>query len=415
MPDKQVDVCVIGAGAAGVVCAQGLAQKGYSVALVDRLHPLPDVLKAEKIEPEAMVALIRAGFRTAVDEAATPLHNVAVYFGEHSLGTLYLDPPEAGLYYPTLVHALRKQLDPRIDFMTGVKAEAIEEHNGGVRVVTDKDGSIECKLVVVATGDAKQLLEKLGATYESQPPHQVFAAAFTFEGQLGSADAPLDSVTYHHPVPDGPIAYATFFRLGQALRANVFCPGPTSDDWQNDLKRRPLEAMSEYSHVFADASRSWKVASGVITRKMQVCRATPPTASRVVGLGDAAHIIDPSGSGGLTFALMEAELLLDRYLPQWLDSNECDPEAFYNDPHRQGAIEEFFARGRYIYALNHDISLPGKSRRLKFAFDHLVASRLHGRQGAHANGGPAWQTPEPYLYERFGENARSSRKIKRSM
>ncbi|MEO5952848.1 MAG: NAD(P)/FAD-dependent oxidoreductase, partial [Chloroflexia bacterium] len=411
MPDKQVDVCVIGAGAAGISCAHGLARRGYSVALLERLHPLPDCLKAEKIEPEAILALIRFGFQAAVDEVATPLHNVAVYFGERALGTLQLDPPEAGLYYPDLINSLRKHIDPRVDFLPSLKATAIEQQPNGVQVITDKDTRITCKLAILATGDARHLLEQLGAVYENQPPNHVFAAAFTFEGTLGSPDSPLDSVTYHHPVPDGPIAYATFFKLGASLRANIFCPGPTSDDWQRDLKHKPLEAMSGYSHVLAKASRSWRATSPVITRKMQVSRATPPTAPRVVVLGDAAHIIDPSGSGGLTFALMEAELLLSSYLPDWLSNSECDPAAFYNDPRRKGALDEFFARGRYIYALNHDPSLPGKSRRLKFALDHLIASRFHGRPASvQPNGAPAWRLPAPFLYEQFAEDARPSRK-----
>ena len=169
MPDKQVDVCIIGAGVAGVACAQGLARQGVSVALLDRLHPLPDCLKAEGSTHEAILSLIRFGFRAAVDEAATPLHNVAVYLGEHALGTLHLDPPEAGLYYPDLINALRKHLDPRVDFLHGLKATAIEQQPNGVQVITDKDTRIACKIALVATGDARHLLEQLGAVYELNP------------------------------------------------------------------------------------------------------------------------------------------------------------------------------------------------------------------------------------------------------
>lgn len=416
MPDKQLDVCIIGAGAAGIACAQGLVRKGFSVALIDRLHPLPDCLKAEKIEPEAILSLIRMGFGPAVDEAATPLHNVAVYFGERSLGTLRLDPPEAGLLYHDLINALRKHMDPRIDFMPSVKATGIEQTSEGVKVSTDKDTSILCKIALIATGDAKNLVEQLGAVYEQQPPNNVYAVAFTFEGTLGDPNAPLDSVTYHHPVADGPIAYATFFRVHDALRANIFCPGPTNEDWQRDLKQRPLEALAEHSRVLAAASKTWHTSSSVITRKMQVTRAQPPTASRVVVLGDAAHVIDPSGSGGLTFALMEAELLLTDYLPDWLADDNPDSQAFYDDTRRKNATKEFFARGRYIYSLNHDPSLSGKSRRLRFAINYIVASRFKGqRKQPGSIDGPAWHLPAPFIYEQFEPNARQPRKVKRSM
>ena len=78
---------------------------------------------------------------------------------------------------------------------------------------------------MLATGDARHLLEPLGATYESQLPHQVLAVALTMEGDLGEPGRPVNSQTYHHPRADGPIAYATFFRLGNAVRANIFCQG----------------------------------------------------------------------------------------------------------------------------------------------------------------------------------------------
>lgn len=403
----EVDVCVIGAGVAGVACAQGLARQGASVALVERLHPMPDSLKAEKLEPEGVLALLRLGFRPAIEGAATPLHNVQIFFGERNLGTLPLNPPEAGMLYYDLVNSLRQHLDPRVQFIPGTKATAFEQRPDSLNVVTDKGTRIACKLAILATGDARQLLEGLGAVYEPQVPHNVFAAAFTFEGTLGDPRSPVDSQTYHHPVDGGPIAYATFFRLGTALRANIFCPGTTSDEWQRDLKQRPLETLAGRSRVLADASRTWRITSPVIIRKMQIARLTPPTVPRILALGDAAHIIDPSGGGGLTFALLEAELLLGYYLPRWLAENDCGVEsiqAFYNDPRRVRAVQAFYARGRYILALNHDSSLSGRLRRLRFALGPMLASRLKvhpSRSGMDSANEQTWRLPAPYLYEQY--------------
>ena len=77
MAEQRVDVCVVGAGVAGIACAQGLVRQGASVVLLDRLHPMPDNLKAEKLSGEAVPPLLRLGFGAAVDRALTPLHNVA--------------------------------------------------------------------------------------------------------------------------------------------------------------------------------------------------------------------------------------------------------------------------------------------------------------------------------------------------
>ncbi len=402
MPEQIFDVCVVGAGVVGVVCAQGLARQGLSVLLLERLHPMPPCLKAEKISGEAVPPLLRLGFQAAVDASLTPLHSVAVFFGERRLGTLRLDVPEAGALYYVLVNNLREHLDPRIDFRPGVKAEAFEQRPDGIEVITGQGARVACRLVVIATGDAHHMLESLGGTYEPQPPHQTFVAAFTMNGTLDDRQASVDTKTYHRPVSGGPVAYATFFRLGAALRANIFCPGPIDEKWQRDLKQRPLEALSEGSRLIAAAARSWELTSPVMIRKMQVVRLRPPAVPRIVVLGDAAHTIDPSGGGGLTFALLEAELLLDFYARRWLEEDDCSTGAiqtFYMDPRRREAVQRFFGRGQYIYALNHDSSLRGTWRRMRFALEHLP-SRLGSRSGREAAiTSPPWRLPAPPLYK----------------
>ncbi len=439
MSEQMVDVCVVGAGVAGIACAQGLAQQGATVVLLDRLHPMPDCLKAEKIGGEGVQAMLRLGFGDAVNAALTPLRNVSVFIGERSLGALRLDPPEAGMLYHDFVNALRGCLDRQVCFRPGTKATAFEQQPDSIRVVTDKGERIACRLVVMATGDARHLLEPLGATHEPQMPHQTFAAAFSMKGILGEQNAPDDSQTYHRPIVGAPIAYATFFRLGVSsvpkgnptssagsdavregslLRANIFCPGEFTksgdEKWQRDLKQRPLELLSEGNCLLAAASRSWSMASPVAIRKVQVSRLQPPSVPRIVVLGDAAHTIDPSGGGGLTFSLLEAELLLNVYVPRWLAANDCSQRAiatFYADPRRVSAVRRFFSRGEYIFALNHDPSMQGKSLRLRFALQHIISSRTNsppGRQHRGAGTHP-WQIPTSYLYEQQASATRNWR------
>ncbi|HYO48499.1 MAG TPA: NAD(P)/FAD-dependent oxidoreductase [Chloroflexia bacterium] len=404
MAGQGVDVCVVGAGVAGIACAQGLARQGASVVLLDRLDPMPISLKAEKLDGEAVIALIRFGFQPAVDATLTPLHNVSVYFGEHSLGKLRLNMPEAGGLYHVLINSLRAHLDPRIDFRRGAKVVGIKQHSEGVEVVTGEGTSVTCRLLVMATGDARHLLKSLGATYQTLMPHQVFVAAFTMDGALGDPPAPDDSRTYHNPVPGGPIAYATFFRLGDSHRANIFCPGPIAEEWQRDLKERPLDAMSAQNRSLAAASRSWRIASPVMIRKLQVTRLRMPAVPRVVALGDAAHTIDPSGGGGLTFSLLETEILLNSHIKRWLQTDDFGPaaiRAFYDDPRRTSAMRKYFGRGRYIFSLNHDKSVRGDLRRLRFIMQTKLASRMgSGLARDTQTRGRPWQLPAPYLYEK---------------
>ena len=403
MADQNVDVCVVGAGVAGIACAQGLVRQGASVVLLDRLHPMPDNLKAEKLSGEAVPPLLRLGFGAAVGSALTPLHNVAVYYGERYLGVTQLDPPEAGTLYFKLINSMREHMDQRISFQPGTKAVAVEQHADGAEVVTDKGTRIACKLVMLATGDAHQLLEGMGGVYQQRFPNEVYAVAFDMEGTLSDGHGPNDSQTYHHPIANGPVAYSTFFRLGGALRANVFCSGPTSDQWQRDLKQQPLEVLAAHNRTLARASKDWRATSSSMIRKIQVRCLQPPALPRVVALGDAAHTIDPAGGGGLTFALLETELLLECHLPGWLRDGDCSAEAinaFYKDPRREKAVQRFFGAGEYIYALNHDQSLKGNWRRLRFALEYKMDSRHSGHSAeASVHEGVAWQSPAHFLYE----------------
>lgn len=403
MAEQNVDVCVVGAGVAGIACAQGLVRQGASVIMLDRLHPMPDNLKAEKLSGEAVPPLLRLGFGAAVDSALTPLHNVGVYYGERYLGVTRLDPPEAGTLYFKLINSMREHMDPRISFQPGTKAVAIEQHAGGAEVVTDKGTRIACKLVVLATGDAHQLLEGMGGVYERRFPNEVYAVAFDMEGTLGEGHHLHDSQTYHHPVANGPVAYATFFHLGDALRANVFCSGPTSDEWQRDLRQQPLEVLAAHNRTLARASEDWRATSPIIIRKIQVTCLQPPAVPHVVALGDAAHTIDPAGGGGLTFALLEAELLLECHLPDWLHKGDCGVEAisaFYKDPRREKAVQRFFGASEYIYALNHDESLKGNWRRLRFTLQYTMDARRNGHLAQPSKDrSAAWQPPAHFLYE----------------
>ena len=406
MGEPLMDVCVVGAGVAGLACAQGLVQQGRSVVLLDRLHPLPDSLKAEKIDAAGVTALLRLGFGPALKRVLTPLRNVTVLLEERVLGTLRLTPPEASMHYADLVNSLRAGLDPRVDFRPGCKAVAFAPQAEGVVVVTAAGARLACRLVVLTTGEARHLLEPLGARYTPEPPDQTFAVAFNIQGALGT-ERPVDSQTYHRPLPGTPLAYATFFRLGSTVRANLFCPGPTDAAWQHDLRARPLAILSAGNRRLAHAARNWQIVSPVTTRKVQVARVQPPACPHIVALGDATHTIDPAGGGGLTFALTETELLVQVYAPRWLQTNDLSAGAigaFYDDARRKAAVRRYFGAGHYIFALNHDLSRRGAWRRLRFHLSYWLTA--HAPSATPPTG---WQLPAPYLYEQYKPDARTGR------
>jgi 2-polyprenyl-6-methoxyphenol hydroxylase-like FAD-dependent oxidoreductase len=123
----------------------------------------------------------------------------------------------------------------------------------------------------------------------------------------------------------------------------------------------------------------------------------------VVVLGDAAHTIDPAGGGGLTFSLLETEVLLDFHIGHWLREDDCGHaaiKAFYDDARRVKAVQKYFGRGRYIFALNHDTSAKGRLRRLWFLLQTKLDAHRSSRSASPVQAmGTPWQLPAPYLYE----------------
>ncbi len=138
---------------------------------------------------------------------------------------------------------------------------------------------------------------------------------------------------------------------------------------------------------------------------MHVFQLTPPGRTGLVVLGDAAHVIDPAGGGGLVFALLEVELFLREYAPAWLTGATVPAAAiaaYYADPRRRKAVDRFFGAGRYIFDLNHDPSLRGRRRRWTFILRHRLA-QVGGRAAMPAETRSAWPLPAPYLYEQFAQ------------
>jgi len=399
------DVCVVGAGSAGIACAQGLALQGRRVLLLDRADPQPPTLKAEKLDGEGVQALLRLGLDPAVTAALTPLRRVGVYFGRRYLATLEPRPAEAGFLYHTLVNQLRACLDPRIDFQRGTRVAAVETTADGPVVVTGTGDRVACRLVVLATGEARGLVEACGAVTTPVAPYTTFVVAASYDGSLHTAGRPVDALTFHHPIPGGPVAYATFFRVGHDVRANVFCPGPLPESWAADLQAAPTAVLAAGNPRIAALTEGWTATSPITSRKVHVFQLTPPDRTGLVVLGDAGHVIDPAGGGGLVFALLEVELFLREYAPAWLTGATVPAPAiatYYADPRRRQAVDRFFGAGRYIFDLNHDASLRGRRRRWTFILRHRLA-RVGAAGSPTGEGRSAWPLPAPYLYEQFAQ------------
>jgi len=168
------DVIVIGAGAAGLMCASVAGRQGRSVVLLEKgerignkilisgggrcnftnraagpenyLSSNPDFCKSAlaRYTPDDFIALVDS-------------HGIAYY--EKKLGQLFCDHSSRDI-----VAMLERECEAsRVEIKTGVKIEAVRRAEAdGSFVVETADASMEAKRLVVATGGLS--LPKLGAT-----------------------------------------------------------------------------------------------------------------------------------------------------------------------------------------------------------------------------------------------------------
>jgi 2-polyprenyl-6-methoxyphenol hydroxylase-like FAD-dependent oxidoreductase len=392
------DVVVIGAGVAGVSCAQGFARRGAAVVLIDRLHPMPPTLKAEKMGGDAVRALVRLGFDDVVDRLLTPLRAADVYFGQALLGRRSTHPPEGAGAYDEVVNGLRGSLDGRVSFLTGRVTE-LALRDDGVRVVSEGGDSWDAALCVVATGEARKLLGAGPMPPEPFVPHSTLVAAFTIQGQLRPE---IDDAVFHSPVAGSPIAYVAFFRFGAHIRANVFCPGDVGDVWQSAL-REGLPMLASRNARIAALTEGWRQVSTVATRKASIGRVPFPSSSRVFAMGDAAHVLDPSAGEGITLALLETELLMSKFDELGELDSRLVPSV-QSDRRYRAAVRRFFRQGEYIHTLYRGSGWRSRQVRWQFILRNMVlaARERFERRRVVGSARDAWREPGLMLHEIYG-------------
>jgi geranylgeranyl reductase family protein len=316
-----IDIVVVGGGPAGSAAAILLAERGWSVTLVDKAaFPRPKIC-GEYLSPEAARVLDRLGVLKAVDAAgAQPLHGMRIVAPD---GTV-LDGayPTGGRWRGYRDHALaiRREVFDRIllERARALPVDVRERHRvtglivegGCVRGVKaeDADGApvdLRSRLVVGADGRASVVAHALGLVR----PHPLRRLALIrhvsgVEGLGDRGEIYVDPPDYSilNPVAPGivnvslvvPLAHAKPYRA----RLETFM-----DARLRQLRHVParLAGMKAEGPVMAMGPLAYRVAE--------------PRVGGVLLAGDAAGFYDPFTGEGLYTALRSAELLAEAAHP----------------------------------------------------------------------------------------------------
>lgn len=314
---KAIDVVVVGAGPAGAATAILLAERGWSVMLLDKAaFPRPKIC-GEYLSPEAARILDRLAVLKAVDQAgAQPLRGMKIVAPDGTaLDGRY---PTASPWHGYRDHALaipREVLDRiLVDRARGLPVQVRERHRvtgllrsaGTVVGVTaqDEDGKdlqIAARLVVGADGRASVVASSLGL----MRPHRLRRMALIqhvsgLEGLDDCGEIYLDPPDYAilNPVAPGLVNLGLVVPLGHARafarRLETFFNARLRQ--LRHLAPR-LEGMRPEGRLMAMGPLAYRVAE--------------PRVGGVLLAGDAAGFYDPFTGEGLFTALRSAELLTE--------------------------------------------------------------------------------------------------------
>ena len=312
-----IDVVVVGAGPAGSAAAILLAERGWSVTLLDKAaFPRPKIC-GEYLSPEAARVLDRLGVLKAVDAAgAQPLSGMRIIAPDGTVldGTYPTSGPWRG--YRDHALAIRREVFDRIllERARALPVDVRERHRvtgllvegGLVRGVKAEsaDGApveLRSRLVVGADGRASVVAHALGLVR----PHRLQRLALIqhvsgIEGLGDRGEIYVDPPDYSilNPVAPGIVNLSLVVPLAHAK--------PFSARLETFMEAR----LRQLRHVPARLA-GMKAEGPVMAMGPLAYRVGEPRVGGVLLAGDAAGFYDPFTGEGLYTALRSAELLAE--------------------------------------------------------------------------------------------------------
>ena len=306
--ERQADVVVVGARAAGAATAMLLAGAGLSVVLLDRERPGADTLSTHALMRGGVLQLHRWGLLDHVVAAGTPPIRETTFHYADSDVTVAVKPSAGvdALYAPR-----RTVLDPilataaeaaGVDVRYGNRVVALSHQEGRVTGVVTRDAHmvhrhLPARLVIGADGRHSTIARLVEAPTTHQARH---TSAFTY-GYFSGLPARGYEWAYR---PEGT---AGFIPTNDHLTC-VFA-GHLPPRIGRGGAAVLHDVVAQASPGMAERLRAATLASPVRTFTGEPGRLRRPWGPGWALVGDAGSWKDPISAHGLTDALRDAELL----------------------------------------------------------------------------------------------------------
>lgn len=329
---QSFDVIIVGAGMVGAALANGLAQAGLSIALLDRETPAPFLPEEQ---PDLRVSALSAGSETYLRRLGvwprisamrfTPYRRLSVWdASQHPLSKLLSKPlarttfDAADLGRGHLGHIVENRVtqralweqaesDDRITLLTDIEINAID-NTAEAATLTLADGrTLTAEILVGADGAQSHIRQFAGiGTTRDQYAQQAMVISVQYAG-------PPQDITWQAFHPSGPRAFLPLHSAGgdgdaeHSWGSLVWYDTPAR---LNELKALPEAALiSAIQRAFPQDLPPLVKVAGRASFPLARQHAKSYAANRVVLVGDAAHTINPLAGQGVNLGFQDAEAL----------------------------------------------------------------------------------------------------------
>ncbi len=353
MSTTDVDVIVVGGGPVGVMTALLLAQRDFSVRVIERAPEVYDLPRAIVMDDEIQRVFQNAGLLDELLAITTPLRGAEFVRpdGERIIGAeLPLDAPwPLGLhptityYQPELEAFLRSAAQRNgVELQLGVEVTSVEPEPDAVTVRTDA-GSVRGRWLVAADGASSRIRKQLGIAFVDQGFDQDW---LVLDVKLRRDVASLPQVVQ---------------QVCDPLRPTTFIVGH-ADYRRWEFQLQPGETREE----MVEPTRVWELLEGWITPddadlvravvyRFHATVADAMRVGRIFIAGDAAHQMPPFLGQGLCSGIRDAANLAWKL--RLVDDGLAGDRLLdtYGDerlPHAAGVVEHAVDTGRLIDELS---------------------------------------------------------------
>lgn len=309
---QQVDVAIVGGGMVGAALASGLAQQGFTIAVLEQQAPAdfdpastPDV-RISAIGAASVALLKQLNVWPAVEAMrCVPYRHLETWEWESAqvaFDAASLGLPELGYMVENSVLqlALWQRLQKQeVQLLCPARLKDLQPVNGGWQLTLDNEQIIDARLVVGADGANSQVRQLAGIGIHGWN----YAQSCMLISVRGEQDA--GDTTWQQFTPQGPRAFLPLFDRWASL---VWYDSPARI---RQLQKLPLPQLQK--EIEATFPRRLGKVTAVTAGSFPLVRrhAARYVLPGLALVGDAAHTINPLAGQGVNLGYRDVDALID--------------------------------------------------------------------------------------------------------